>query len=115
LRTVKKETIIEFEEKKSKFIGYIKPVSTVAEAEKFFIARKRNTARKIFYRVGINFARPFKRGDDDPIQRRYCDDEKKNTLQKPPVDSEVPKDVPIAPSEPKVDINADMPPLPVTE
>ena len=44
-----------------------------------------------------------------------CDDEKKDTLQKPPVDSEVPKDVPIAPSEPKVDINADMPPLPVTE
>ena len=44
-----------------------------------------------------------------------CEDEKKNTLQKPPVDSEVPKDVPIAPSEPKVDINADMPPLPVTE
>lgn len=44
-----------------------------------------------------------------------CDDEKKDALQKPPVDSEVPKDVPIAPSEPKVDINADMPPLPVTE
>ncbi|AKT91798.1 hypothetical protein [Campylobacter gracilis] len=44
-----------------------------------------------------------------------CDDEKKDTLQKPPVDSEVPKDVPIAPSEPKVDINADMLPLPVTE
>ena len=44
-----------------------------------------------------------------------CDDEKKDTLQKPPVDSEVPKDVPIASSEPKVDINADMPPLPVTE
>ena len=28
MKTVKKETIIEFEEKKSKFIGYIKPVST---------------------------------------------------------------------------------------
>ena len=44
-----------------------------------------------------------------------CDYYKMYTFQTPPVDSEVPKDVPIAPSEPKVDINADMPPLPVTE
>ena len=35
MKTVEKETVIEFEEKKSKFIGYIKPVSTVEEAEKF--------------------------------------------------------------------------------
>ena len=35
MKTVEKETVIEFEERKSKFIGYIKPVSTVAEAEKF--------------------------------------------------------------------------------
>ena len=34
LKSVRKETVIEFEEKKSKFIGYIKPVSTVVEAEK---------------------------------------------------------------------------------
>ena len=44
-----------------------------------------------------------------------CDDEKKDTLQKPPVDSEVPKDVPIAPSEPKVDINADITTVPGSE
>ena len=41
MKTVKKETIIEFEEKKSKFIGYIKPVSTVAEAEKFIDSIKK--------------------------------------------------------------------------
>ena len=35
LKTIKKETIIEYEEKKSKFIGYAKPISTVYEAEKF--------------------------------------------------------------------------------
>ena len=35
MKTVEKKTVIEFEEKKSKFIGYIKPVSTVEEAEKF--------------------------------------------------------------------------------
>ena len=35
MKTVEKETVIEFEEKKSKFIGYIKPVFTVEEAEKF--------------------------------------------------------------------------------
>ncbi|NYV27561.1 YigZ family protein [Streptobacillus felis] len=35
MNTVEKETVIEFIEKKSKFIGYIKPVSTVKEAEKF--------------------------------------------------------------------------------
>ena len=44
-----------------------------------------------------------------------CDDKKDDALKKPPVENEAPKDVPIAPSEPKVDINADMPPLPVTE
>ena len=35
MRTVGKECVIEFEEKKSKFIGYIKPVSTKEEAEQF--------------------------------------------------------------------------------
>ena len=35
MKTVKKETIIEFEEKKSKFIGYIKPITTVLEGENF--------------------------------------------------------------------------------
>ena len=41
MKTVEKETIIEFEEKKSKFIGYIKPVSTVVEAEKFINSIKK--------------------------------------------------------------------------
>lgn len=35
MKTVLKETQIEFEEKKSKFIGYIKPVKKVTEAEEF--------------------------------------------------------------------------------
>ncbi len=35
MKTIAKETIIEFEEKKSKFIGYIKPISTCREAEEF--------------------------------------------------------------------------------
>ena len=41
MKTVAEETIIEFEEKKSKFIGYIKPVSTVVEAEKFINSIKK--------------------------------------------------------------------------
>lgn len=32
MKTVKKETIIEYEVKKSKFIGYIKPVNTVGDS-----------------------------------------------------------------------------------
>ncbi|CAM3087380.1 IMPACT family protein [Streptobacillus ratti] len=35
MNTVAKETMIEFIEKKSKFIGYIKPVTTVKEAEEY--------------------------------------------------------------------------------
>lgn len=35
MNTVKKETEISFEEKKSKFIGYIKPVTSTREAEEF--------------------------------------------------------------------------------
>lgn len=35
MKTIEKEVVIEFEEKKSKFIGYAKPVSTKLEAEKF--------------------------------------------------------------------------------
>ena len=40
MRSVKRECRIEFEEKKSKFIGYIKPVGTKAEAEKFIASIK---------------------------------------------------------------------------
>ena len=35
MKTVLKETEIEFEEKKSKFIGYIKPINSIREAENF--------------------------------------------------------------------------------
>ncbi|WP_314011137.1 YigZ family protein [Pseudostreptobacillus hongkongensis] len=35
MKTIAKETSIEFLEKKSRFIGYIKPVNTVLDAEKF--------------------------------------------------------------------------------
>ncbi len=35
MKTVLKETEIEFEEKKSKFIGYIKPINSIKEAENF--------------------------------------------------------------------------------
>ena len=35
MKTVSKECFIEFEEKKSRFIGYIKPVQTKSEAEDF--------------------------------------------------------------------------------
>ncbi|MGL5123479.1 MAG: IMPACT family protein [Fusobacteriaceae bacterium] len=38
MKTIKKETRIEFEEKKSKFIGYIKPINTKKEAE-FYIKK----------------------------------------------------------------------------
>ena len=35
MNTIKKEAVIEFEERKSKFIGYAKPVSSKKEAEEF--------------------------------------------------------------------------------
>lgn len=35
MKTIAKETVIEFEEKKSKFIGYAKPVHSKKEAEEF--------------------------------------------------------------------------------
>ena len=68
MNTVAKETIIEFEEKKSKFIGYIKPVTTVAEAEKF-ISDIRNihpnaTHNVPLYRVIENGQEYFKYNDD---------------------------------------------------
>lgn len=68
MKTVKKETIIEYEEKKSKFIGYIKPVKTVLEAEKF-IAKIREmhpdaTHNVPLYRVVENGQEYFKYNDD---------------------------------------------------
>jgi len=68
LKTVEKETVIEFEEKKSKFIGYIKPVSTVKEAEKFIDSIKEmhpNATHNVpLYRVVENGQEYFKYNDD---------------------------------------------------
>ena len=68
MKTVAKETVIEFEEKKSKFIGYIKPVSTVVEAEKFIDSIKKmhpNATHNVpLYRVVENGQEYFKYNDD---------------------------------------------------
>ena len=68
MKTVSKETIIEFEEKKAKFIGYIKPVSSVNEAEKFIKSvRKKHpeaTHNVPLYRVMENGQEYFKYNDD---------------------------------------------------
>lgn len=68
MKTIEKEAIIEFEEKKSKFIGYIKPVSTVAEAEKFIKGIKDihpNATHNVpLYRVMENGQEYFKYNDD---------------------------------------------------
>ena len=68
MKTVEKETVIEFEEKKSKFIGYIKPVSTVEEAEKFIDSIKEmhpNATHNVpLYRVMENGQEYFKYNDD---------------------------------------------------
>ena len=68
MKTIEKETVIEFEEKKSKFIGYIKPVSTVEEAEKFIGSIKEmhpNATHNVpLYRVVENGQEYFKYNDD---------------------------------------------------
>ena len=68
MKTVEKDTVIEFEEKKSKFIGYIKPVSTVEEAEKFIDSIKEmhpNATHNVpLYRVVENGQEYFKYNDD---------------------------------------------------
>ena len=68
MKTVEKETIIEFEEKKSKFIGYIKPVSTVEEAEKFIASIREmhpNATHNVpLYRVVEEGQEYFKYNDD---------------------------------------------------
>ena len=68
MNTVKNETIIEFEEKKSKFIGYIKPVNSVKEAEKFINGIKGkhpNATHNVpLYRVVENGQEYFKYNDD---------------------------------------------------
>ncbi|MBZ4684201.1 MAG: thymidylate synthase [Fusobacteriales bacterium] len=68
MNTVEKECIIEFEEKKSKFIGYIKPVSTKEEAEEFIelikIKHSDATHNVSVYRVIDNGKEYFKFDDD---------------------------------------------------
>jgi hypothetical protein len=68
LKTIEKETVIEFEEKKSKFIGYIKPVSTVEEAEKFIASIREmhpNATHNVpLYRVVEEGQEYFKYNDD---------------------------------------------------
>ena len=68
MMTVGKECVIEFEEKKSKFIGYIKPVSTKEEAEKFIdmikIKHKDATHNCSAYKVTDNGQEYFKVDDD---------------------------------------------------
>ena len=68
MKTVEKETVIEFEEKKSQFIGYIKPVSTVEEAEKFIASIREihpNATHNVpLYRVVEEGQEYFKYNDD---------------------------------------------------
>ena len=68
MKTVEKETVIEFEEKKSKIIGYIKPVSTVEEAEKFIASIREmhpNATHNVpLYRVVEEGQEYFKYNDD---------------------------------------------------
>ena len=54
LKTVKKECKIEFEEKKSKFIGYIKPVFSKEEAEDYI------KYIKIFIQMQLITVQPIK-------------------------------------------------------
>ena len=68
LNTVKNEVVIEFEEKKSKFLGYIKPVNSVKEAELFINTIKKmhsNATHNVpLYRVIENGQEYFKYNDD---------------------------------------------------
>ncbi|WP_073508326.1 IMPACT family protein [Streptobacillus notomytis] len=72
MNTVAKETVIEFIEKKSKFIGYIKPVTTVKEAEEYIhrISEKNfyATHNVYVYRVVENNQEYFKFNDNgEPV------------------------------------------------
>ena len=68
LKSVQKETVIEFEEKKSKFIGYIKPITTVLEGENFIEKIKKmhpNATHNVpLYRVIENGQEYFKYNDN---------------------------------------------------
>lgn len=68
MNTIKKETIIEFEERKSKFIGYAKPISNKKEAESFIQQIKSKhpdaTHNSSAYKVIDNGQEYFKTDDD---------------------------------------------------
>ncbi|QNM15344.1 IMPACT family protein [Fusobacterium hominis] len=68
MNTIKKETIIEFEERKSKFIGYAKPISNKKEAESFIQQIKSKhpdaTHNCSAYKVIDNGQEYFKTDDD---------------------------------------------------
>lgn len=68
MNTVKKETEISFEEKKSKFIGYIKPVKSVRDAEEFIeyikLLHPNATHNCSCYRVFENGQEYYKPDDD---------------------------------------------------
>lgn len=68
MKTVKKECEIEFEEKKSKFIGYIKPVFSKEEAEEFISKikdRHRDATHNCsVYKLNIDGQEYYKADDD---------------------------------------------------
>lgn len=68
MKTVKKQCQIEFEEKKSKFIGYIKPIQNKEEAEKFIKEIKQKhpdaTHNCSAYKV-ISEGQEYFKSDDD--------------------------------------------------
>lgn len=68
MKTVKKECEIEFEEKKSKFIGYIKPVFSKEEAEEF-ISKIKDSHRDAthncsVYKINVDGQEHYKADDD---------------------------------------------------
>lgn len=68
MKTIKKEVKIEFEERKSKFIGYAKPVSSKEEAEDFIqeikVKHSDATHNCSAYKINNNGAEFFKVDDD---------------------------------------------------
>lgn len=68
IKTIKKECSIEFEERKSKFIGYAKPVSSKEEAENFINSIKEKhrdaTHNCSSYKISNNGIEYFKVDDD---------------------------------------------------
>lgn len=68
MKTIEKEIQIEFEEKKSKFIGYIKPISSCREAEEFIeyirMLHPNATHNCTAYRVIENGQEYYKVDDD---------------------------------------------------